>query len=328
MDPRTIKQNAAAALAQADTDPKKLALLHTGMVVLFSLAVSLISHFLEQGMNAAGGLSGLGIRSMLESAQVILSLAGTVVLPFWQIGFAYVALRYNRQQAVSGHSLLEGFRRFGPVLRLNLLLLLITMGVMTACAYISTTIFMFSPFSNNLYHAMENMINTTDIAAVTPEMMESLMPHMTGLLVINVLVALAIGLPFYYRFRLCEFALMNGAPGALAALRESTLLTRHRRMQLFRFDLSFWWYYLALGVIAAVAYVDALFAALGISLPLDPTAVYWILLVLHSLLSLLFARQFSPYYQVSYANYYDQLRQIATEAQNSPNPSSHSQLPE
>lgn len=309
MDPRTVKKEASAALAEANYNPKKLALLYTGVVVLFSLVSALLSFLLEMGMESAGGLAGIGLRSALESAQTVLSLAGSILLPFWQMGFVYAAIRYSRREPVSRGTLLEGFRRFGPVFRLNLLLTLVAMGVLMAVAYISTTLFMFSPFSDNLYNAMNNLLETTQATAITEDMLLQMLPHMGWLFGIYFVVMLLIGLPMYYRYRMSEFALMNGAKTARAAMGESILISRHRRMEMFKFDLSFWWYYALQLLISIIAYADVILAFLGVTLPVSANAMYWILLVVYAALTLLFAWKYSAYYQTAYASYYDKLKE-------------------
>lgn len=311
MDPRNVKQDASASLAGANYDMKKLALLHTAAVVLFSLVTSLLSWLLELGMDATGGLSGIALRSMLGTAQSVLSLAGSFALPFWQMGFLYAALRCSRRETVAPGDLLEGFRRFGPVLRLNLLLSLVVMGVMMACLYIAATIFMFSPFSNGLTEATEALLASTDPTAITDEMIMGLLPHMGWLPVLTGLVLIAIGLPMYYRYRMSEFALLNGAKGALAAMRESTWLSRGRRMAMFKFDLSFWWFYAAQLGMVVIAYIDVILTALGVALPVSAAVLYWILFAVHSAVTLVFTWQYGAYYQTAYARYYDLLREVA-----------------
>ena len=309
MDPRTIKQAASDALLDANYNPKKLAMLHTGVVVLFSLVTSLLSYLLEMGVANTGGLAGLGLRSALESAQVVLSLAGSILLPFWQIGFIYAAIRYSRREAVSAGTLLEGFRKFGPVFRLNLLLSLIAIGVIMASMYIATTIFLFSPMSDGLYAAAESLLEATQTTAFTEDMLLQILPHMGWLLGLYFVILLLIELPIYYRYRMSEFALMAGAPGARAAMRESILISRRRRMDMLKFDFSFWWYYALQLLLTTVAYADVILTASGVTLPVSADALYWILLVIYAALSLLFARQYGAYYQIAYARYYDLLKE-------------------
>lgn len=309
MDPRTVKQAASDTLLDANYNPKKLALLHVGVVVLFSLVTSLLSYLLDMGMESAGGLAGLSLRSALESAQLVLSLVGTVLLPVWQMGFVYAAIRYNRRESVSAGTLLEGFRRFGPVFRLNLLLSLIAIGVVMASMYIAATLFMYSPLSDNLYTAIESLSETVQVTALTEDMLLQILPHMGWMFGIYFVVLLLIGLPMYYRYRMSEFALMAGAPDARAAMRESILISRRRRMDMFKFDLSFWWYYALQLLLTVVAYADMILALLGITLPVSADVLYWLLLVVYAAMSLLFTTQYGAYYQTAYARYYDLLKE-------------------
>ena len=309
MDPRTVKQAASAALLEANYNPKKLALLHAGVVVLFSLVTSALSYLLEMGVASTGGLAGLGLRSALESAQLVLSLVGSILLPVWQMGFIYATIGYSRRESVSAGTLLEGFRRFGPVFRLNILLTLIAIGVLMASTYISTTIFMYSPLSDNMFASIEALLETTQADAITEEMLLQVLPHMGWMFAINFAVLLLIGLPMYYRYRMSEFALMAGATGARTAMRESILISWHRRMDMFKFDLSFWWYYALQLLLTLVAYADMILAFLGVTLPVSADVLYWILLVVYAGLTLIFTRQYGAYYQTAYARYYDLLKE-------------------
>ena len=312
MDPKTIKQSAAASLADASYDVKKLALIHTGVVVLFSLLGAFANQLLDSGMHSAGGLSGIGMRTFLQSGQVILSLLNMVLLPFWQVGFLYSAIRYSRREPVAPSSLLEGFRRVGPVFRLNLLLSLLFGGVMMACSYISTAIFMFSPFSDSFFTAMDSLFASSNPSAITDEVFFALLPSMTWLFVIFGILLLVIGLPMYYRYRMSEFALMNGAPGALAAMRESVQITRMHRMDLFRFDLSFWWYYGTLFLLSIVAFGDSILSALGLKLPIGAGVQYWLFYGVYLIAQLVFSWRFAGYYQTSYAQCYAMLKHYAS----------------
>lgn len=307
MDPQTIKQQADRSLAGAHYDPRRLALLHTGAVVVLSLIVALINYLLNFGMDSAGGLSGVAVRSVFASAQTILSMASTFALPFWQIGFLYAALKYARGQQVGLPDLLEGFRLFGSVLRLTVLLLLVLIGVVFISANIASTLFMFSPASESVYLALEQMMEA-NVEALTTEQLLAIAPQLNWVIVLNFIVMLVLGLPIYYRFRLSEFSLMNGAPGALAAIRESAMLSRYRRMQLFKFDLSIWWYYAIQLLISLIASADMLLGLMGVTLPVNGTALYWVLFAVSSLANLLFTWRFGAWYQTAYAHCYLKLK--------------------
>ncbi len=301
MDSRNLKTQAAAAVADSPYNMRTLALLHTGVTVLFSLLFSILTWLLDRGMTDAVGIGGLALRSALESAQLILSLGGNLALPFWQIGFLYAALQCCRREVPGPGSLLHGFRRFGPVLRLNLLAVAIVMAVIFASSYVSSAIFMFTPLAEGMLESMEVLLVNNPQADIL-----DLLPNAQWLLLLNLVVMLAVGLPLYYRFRLCEYALMNGAVGAVPALRLSAALTRRRKMALFRLDLSFWWYYLLQFLVSALAYSDLLLGALELSGPW----LFWVSLLLSSAGTLLVAWLFSAHYHTTWACCYRELTEL------------------
>lgn len=311
MDPRNAKQAAKELLAQASYDPKKLALLFAGASVIFSLVCALISYLLGIAADNASGLSGLATRTLMHSGQSVISIANTVLLLFWQFGFVAAALDYSRSEEVDHHTLLSGFRSWGPVIRLSILLLIVAMGVIMACSYIANFIFTLSPLSNTLYEKMAAMEKSGQSIAVTDELIAKMLPYMGGLLVIFVLLLIVIGLPVLYRYRMCEFALMDGAGGALASIRESKRLSFGRRMGMFKLDLSFWWYYLLQGLVAAVSYTDVILPYMGVKLPIPAEGLSWILLAVTLGLQFLITWKFSLGYQTAYAVYYNRLKEDA-----------------
>ena len=311
MDPRNAKEAAHNLLEQASHDSKKLALIYAGASVIFSLLCSLISYLLGLAADNAGGLSGLAMRSLLQSGQSVISMASAVILLFWQFGLVAAALDYSNSEEVDHHTLLDGFRRWAPILRMSLLLLIVIIGVIMACSYLSTFIFTLSPLSNTLYEKMAAMSEAGQSVEVTDALIAQLLPHMWGLLVIFLLLLAVLGLPVYYRYRMCEFVMMDGDVGARAAMRESKRLSMNRRMGMFKLDLSFWWYYLLQGLITGVAYLDILIPFAGIKLPIPGEAIFWISFILSLGLQFLITWKYSLYYQTSYAVYYNRLKEDA-----------------
>lgn len=308
MDPKSVKASAAGLLAQADHDPQKLSLFYAGVTTGFSLICTLLSFLLGLAADRATGLSGLAMRSMLESGQMVLSLASTVLLPFWQMGFLYTAFCYSKQRRVDNHSLLEGFRRWGAVLRLNILLAIVFTGLIMVCSYIAIMIFTLSPLSDTMAAELETMLNTTTATTMTPEMLMTLAPHMDWLFVILFAVLVIVGLPFYYRYRLSEFALLDDAKGALMAIRQSKRLSWNNRMGLFKLDLSFWWFYLGQIAISLIAYGDALLPALGLHLPFGENGAFWVFYLVSMGLQFFITYRYALYYQTSVALYYNRLK--------------------
>ena len=75
--PRDLKESAAQKLSEASYDPKKLVLIHTGLIVALNLAVNGLNLYLSEQIGTTGGLSGLGLRSVLQTAQTILGYFAT-----------------------------------------------------------------------------------------------------------------------------------------------------------------------------------------------------------------------------------------------------------
>ena len=120
-DRSALKAAADQSLANASCDPKKLILIHSGALLALTLLLTVVDYLLEKGIGTTGGLSGMGLRSVLETVQTTLYVAQAVVLPFWQIGYVFVTMKLARGEQTGMTGLLEGFRRFGPVLRLQIL---------------------------------------------------------------------------------------------------------------------------------------------------------------------------------------------------------------
>lgn len=135
--------------------------------------------------------------------------------------------------------------------------------------------------------------------------MDATMPAM-GIFGVLFLVLAA---PVFYRYRMADYLIIDRpATGALAALRDSRMMTKGNRWNLFRLDLSMWWYYAAVLVSTAIGYGDQLLPALGITLSFSDTVSYFLFLGAY------LAATFAVYYflrnrvEVTYALAYDSIR--------------------
>lgn len=312
MDFKRFKKDAAASLSQAAFDPKKLAALHTGAALLLSLLLTVVNQLLGTAIDGAGGLANLGNRAILSTVQSVLSTATMVLLPFWEIGFFYAALRLCRSRDAQPRDLPEGFRRLGLVVRLFLLEMGIGFILIFACVQLAGIIFSFMPFMDNVVTAMQAVSQdalNAGLETLSEQELMALLPSLIPMYVIFLVLLAAIGIPLFYRFRLTHFAIMDDAGGARKALQRSTRLSRGNRWNLFKLDLHFWWYYGAQLLIAAVAYADVLLSALGVTLPVSGTALFFGCYALHLVLRLLLAWQYGSQVQTTYAHCYDYLKQ-------------------
>ena len=297
-DRRGLKAAARAAMAAADYSPRKLILIHTGITVLASLLLYLVTGYMQAQIEQTGGLGGAPIRVMLSTAVSVLQMLFNLVLPFWQIGFLYAAMQIVRGKSAGPDSLREGFRQAWSVLKTQLLLSLFACGLIFACYYAAYTIYLMTPLSKDLMTAMMG----TDVDAMMAAMEEALLP--ICLLMLPPL--LVVGLWFSYRIRLVDYVLMD-APGvgAMAVIRRSWKLMKGNFGKLLKLDLSFWWFYALEILLMLVAYADMLLPLIGIELPWPELVQTYAPLVVYQLLILLLYWWRGSQIQLTYACFYE-----------------------
>lgn len=309
-DRRSLRCAAAEALSQASFHPGKLALIHTGAAAALSLLLTVINLFLADQIGETGGLSGIGLRSVLTTAQSTLGILSAVLLPFWEMGFLFAAMKMARKESATPMDLFQGFRRFGPVLRLFLLEILLYFSIMILSANIGSFLFMLTPFAQPLAEIMSS-ITPENITATMETAMDTLMEAAVPMYVIIGIVLAALAIPVLYRFRMARYLILDEPKlGALQALGTSHKLMRHNRWSLFRLDLSLWWYYLLTVLCAVLAYSDALLPTLGITLPFSETAALLLSFGLYCIAQLLLAWFFLSPVAVTYATAYDTLKEM------------------
>lgn len=311
-DRKGLKQTAASRLSEAGFDPRLLILIHTGVSIGATLLVTVINYILQQQINSTGGLSGIGLRSILATAQSALQLACIVLLPFWEFGMVYAAMGIARKRSAEPADLTAGFRRFGPVLRLSLLRSAIIFAVIMLCVNIGTGIFMATPLSAPLYDILLPILEASSNNAA-PTIDEATLDAIFGALLplIPILLGLVLLLvvPVLYRLRMADYLIMEDKKtGALEAMATSWRMTQGRAFALFRLDLSFWWFYALQAVAVILSYGDAIAGLLGITLPISPDLAALVCYLLYGAAILVLYWRFGSYVQTTYAVAYDTLR--------------------
>lgn len=279
-DRRGLKELAARHLAEAP-QAKRIILIWAGASALVALLVSLISFLLDTQIESTGGLSGIGLRSVLETVQSLLSLANVVLAPFWTLGYTACALRFARKQEAQPRNLLEGFRRFGPALRLLVLRYFLYLGLVIGALYLGFTVFSMTPLYLPVYEltgtAETALLEGTVTDALAMEMLRAMVPMFIGCGIL----CLAILIPVSYRLRLADFRIMDEPRcRARVSLRESVRLMHRNCINLFKLDLSFWWYFLAELLAAFLCYGDMVLPLLGVSLPMHKDLAFFLFYVL------------------------------------------------
>lgn len=244
MDQTAFIREGNRALSQARFSPKKLAAIHTGITLAAALAGTLIS-FALGSVEISGGLSGMGTQAALSTASAVLQLAQLVAAPFWGAGLTFAALNWVRQQEATPTSLLEGFRRLKPVLSSTLMLGMRYMGFGLLAMFLAANVIMFTPLAAPLYRAsLESEVNPQ---AVMDALGNDMVPFMIGYCIIFLVLFAVFALPFHYRYRMTGWLIMDKpGTGGMQAMFVSQIMTQRRRMEMFKLDLRFWWYYLLL----------------------------------------------------------------------------------
>lgn len=281
-DRQGLKQTAAQHLKNAAYDPRKLSVIHSSLIVGIALVLSLLSVILSQGIAGTGGLSGIGTRNLLQTAESALQLAYTFLIPFWQVGIVFAFLCIIRSQPAQPQTLLRGFARFGPVLRLMLVELMILLGVGFAAAYTSSFIALgFSPKLMEILEpiavamAQDPYLNPTEMLLELPptELLNAMLP----MLVIFFILYLGAAVFFGFRTRFATYLVLDDPQvGAFAAIGRSFRMTHRNCGALLRLDLSFWLYYVLQALAVAITYLELFLPAEagGVWLPVILYAIY------------------------------------------------------
>lgn len=316
-----LKNNTARSLDRAGYDPKKLALIHSGAALALSLVVTVLQFVLDRGIANTGGLSGIGLRTFLSTIQMTLSVSIMLLMPFWNAGFSYSALRISQGNEAAPNSLFAGFRRFLPLMRLFLLQMLLYFAITLLCNNLASTLYLLTPFSDGLMEILEPMMDDPEalVAALSEgALTQQLLPHLIGMYVITGILLAILGIPMFYRLRMAVFAMMDQPRiGALMAFGISGQLMRRHRFRLFRLDLHFWWFYLAQLLLSVIGCLDILLPVLGISLPFQADVSFFLFYVIYLGLQLVLSWQVSTRVQTTYAHFYlDRKAQFVQPADN------------
>ena len=284
-DRHGLRQEAQNRLEQAPFDPRRLVLLHSGITAGVLLLLTVINFILDNQMDSAGGLSGLGTRAVLGTIQTVLETANTIAMPFWSMGYLFAVMGWMRREPVSFRTLLSGFRHFGPVLRLQLVKYLLFGGLAMLVFYPAMIIFLMTPLAEPLAEAIEPLMSTmTDpqLLLSEPAVAEAVSDATVPMLAIFAVVFLLAAAPLFYKLRMGEFALIDDPrAGAFAALRKSRRLMKGNCISLLRLDLSFWWFYGLEVLLTVVCYGDVILPLLGITLPFSSTVAFYVFYLLN-----------------------------------------------
>lgn len=310
---RAVRAAASETLRCNPGDPRMVVLAYIGISAVSTLLINILITVLNNRINQTTGLAALGVRSMLATIQTCLPIAQTVALWYIQLGYQKATLSVARHRAVYPRDLLDGFRFFGPLLRAILIQAGIYLLLFFITVQVASFIFMLTPFCAEFTELVMPMMTdpdafydalTTDMAFYT-QVGTAMLPMVPIWLVLFCAAAA----PFFYNCRMVNFVLVDQpGTGALAAIIESGRMMKGNRVQLFKYDLGFWWFYVGQVVLTAVLYGDVLLPALGVSLPWNADVSYWVFSVLYFLSEGVLFYLFMNQVETTYATFYDLLR--------------------
>ena len=259
---------------------KKAVLIYTAVCCGLSFLTTLLTVFLSDRIAGTGGLSNIGLRSVLSTGQSVLPMVQLIVSACLGLGYHILMLTVTRGYDTTPRTLLQGFRHLGPLLRCMLLQGIVYFGVALAATYGSSFLFLMTPLAREFLEIMEPLVSSMtmmDTGIILDESTlliatEAMMPMFW----ILVPVFLLLFLPVYYGFRMVNFCLAEDPRrGAFFALSKSRHLMRRNRIALFRLDLTLWWYYLGMALVTVLCYGDTLLPMIGISFPWDPMISFY-----------------------------------------------------
>ena len=311
---RAIHQKAREQLAAASGNPGRIALLYAAVCALMALLSSAVDLALSNRIAGTGGLGNIGLRSILSTVQTVLPLIQLVVTLCLSLGYHTAVLRIARGEDAQPTTLLEGFRRFGPLLRATFFQMILYFSLAVVSMYLSSYIFMLTPFSAEFTELLGPMLESPDLLtqglvlddATLYAAAETLVPMM----VIWLGLFLLLFVPAFYKYRMTTFCIAEDPRmGALAAMHKSKLLLHRNRFALLKLDLSMWWFYALQTLISLVCYGEMILPMVGITLPWDPLFSYFFFFIVSMVIQTIAYYFLMNRVNVAYAVAYDALQQ-------------------
>lgn len=298
-----LKKKASNRL-QSGNDPKKVVLVYAGIVALSSLVVTVVQDLLDSQISQTGGIQNIGTRSMLTTADTVLTIAQLLLVMCLTLGYTGSMLRIARGQYASPNSLKAGGERIWVLLRTRLLQMLIMTAAAFALCFLVINVCLLTPLSNRVIAVMgtvsaeELLSNGLALIALYSAMLPIILIYLVAL----------VPLLWYFSctYRMVDYLLIDRPQlGAFGVLRESRRMMQGNMKMMLRVDLSFWWYYLLQALVSVLIYLNMVLAPFAIGLP--PAVLYWGTVVLYLAADFALRYFFSNKVAVTYALFYDSL---------------------
>lgn len=298
-----LKKKASNRL-QSGNDPKKVVLVYAGIVALSSLVVTVVQDLLDSQISQTGGIQNIGTRSMLTTADTVLTIAQLLLVMCLTLGYTGSMLRIARGQYASPNSLKAGGERIWVLLRTRLLQMLIMTAAAFALCFLVINVCLLTPLSNRVIAVM-GTVSAEELLSNGLALI-ALYSAMLPIMLIYLVVLVPLLWYFSCTYRMVDYLLIDRPQlGAFGVLRESRRMMQGNMKMMFRVDLSFWWYYLLQALVSVLIYLNMVLALFAIGLP--PEVLYWGTVVLYLAADFALRYFFSNKVAVTYALFYDSL---------------------
>lgn len=293
---------------------RQILLTYVGISLALSLLLSGLSFYFSSQISGTGGLGNIGLRSVLSTGQSVLPLIQLIVSACLGLGYHIAVLCFIRNFEATPRTVTGGFRFLFPMLRLLLLQGFLYVGLMFLSVYVSSFIFMATPFSREFMAIITPVLESVTVLDTTLVLDEATFLAASKAVIpmfwIMIPVFALVALPLFYRLRMATFALADEPRrGALAAFAKSRRLMRRNCIALFRLDLTMWWFYAGQLLVALVCYGDVLLPMVGVSFPWNDTVSYYLFFILSALLEVLLYYFTMNHVYTVYAVAYDALQE-------------------
>ena len=298
-----LKKKASNRL-QSGNDPKKVVLVYAGIVALSSLVVTVVQDLLDSQISQTGGIQNIGTRSMLTTADTVLTIAQLLLVMCLTLGYTGSMLRIARGQYASPNSLKAGGERIWVLLRTRLLQMLIMTAAAFALCFLVVNVCLLTPLSNRVIAVMGTV--SAEVLLADDLALMGLYSAMLPIMLIYLVALVPLLWYFSCTYRMVDYLLIDRPQlGAFGVLRESRRMMQGNMKMMLRVDLSFWWYYLLQALVSVLVYLNMVLAPFAIGLP--PEVLYWGTVVLYLAADFALRYFFSNKVAVTYALFYDSL---------------------
>lgn len=298
-----LKKKASNRL-QSGNDPKKVVLVYAGIVALSSLVVTVVQDLLDSQISQTGGIQNIGTRSMLTTADTVLTIAQLLLVMCLTLGYTGSMLRIARGQYASPNSLKAGGERIWVLLRTRLLQMLIMTAAAFALCFLVVNVCLLTPLSNRMIAVMGTV--SAEVLLADDLALMGLYSAMLPIMLIYLVALVPLLWYFSCTYRMVDYLLIDRPQlGAFGVLRESRRMMQGNMKMMLRVDLSFWWYYLLQALVSVLIYLNMVLALFAIGLP--PEVLYWGTVVLYLAADFALRYFFSNKVAVTYALFYDSL---------------------